>query len=70
MIQHHAGMDIKNLQYLMGHSDAGVTLNVYAHANYANAAKQMAKITDFRQKADSEKDKQKVEISTNEAVVG
>ena len=66
----NAGMDIKNLQYLMGHSDAGVTLNVYAHANYANAAKQMAKITDFRQKADSEKDKQKVDISTNEAVVG
>lgn len=23
------GMDIKNLQYLMGHSDAGITLNVY-----------------------------------------
>lgn len=32
------GMDIKNLQYLMGHSDAGVTLNVYTHASYARAA--------------------------------
>lgn len=24
-----AGMDIKSLQYLMGHSDVGITLNVY-----------------------------------------
>lgn len=28
------GMDIKTLQYLMGHSDVGVTLNVYTHASY------------------------------------
>lgn len=28
----NAGMAIKDLQYLMGHSDADVTLNVYAHA--------------------------------------
>ena len=34
----NSGMDIKNLQYLMGHSDAGVTLNVYTHASYAHAA--------------------------------
>lgn len=47
----NAGMDIKNLQYLMGHSDASVTLNVYAHANYTHAANQMAEITDFRQKS-------------------
>lgn len=30
----NAGMDIKTLQYVMGHSDVGVTLNVYAHASY------------------------------------
>ena len=42
------GMDIKNLQYLMGHSDAGVTLNVYTHASYAHAAEQMAEISQFR----------------------
>ncbi len=47
----NAGMDIKNLQYLMGHSDAGVTLNVYAHSNYSYAASQMAEITEFRQKS-------------------
>lgn len=49
------GMDIKNLQYLMGHSDVGVTLNVYTHANYAHAADQMAKITEFRRKSRSKK---------------
>ena len=53
----NAGMDIKDLQYLMGHSDAGVTLNVYTHANYAHAADQMAKITDFRQKTNLENEK-------------
>ena len=30
----NAGMDIKTLQYVMGHSDVGVTLNVYTHASY------------------------------------
>lgn len=43
----NAGMDIKNLQYLMGHSDVGVTLNVYTHASYENAAKQMFNIIEF-----------------------
>lgn len=46
----NAGMDIKNLQYLMGHSDAGVTLNVYTHASYAHAASQMVQIKDFQAK--------------------
>ena len=48
------GIDIKNLQYLMGHSDAGVTLNVYTHASYAHAAEQMTKITQLRQYSDSD----------------
>ena len=33
-----------NLQYLMGHSDAGVTLNVYTHASYSHAASQMVSL--------------------------
>ena len=41
----NSGMDIKNLQYLMGHSDASVTLNVYSHANYSVAENQMMKIS-------------------------
>ena len=44
----NAGMDIKNLQYLMGHSDAGVTLNVYTHASYQHAADQLVQIKDFQ----------------------
>lgn len=42
-----AGMDVKNLQYLMGHSDVGVTLNVYTHTSYDRAADQMAKLIHF-----------------------
>ena len=44
----NAGMDINALQYVMGHSDVGVTLNVYTHASYERAAEQMAKIWDFK----------------------
>ncbi|NBI77038.1 hypothetical protein D3Z42_16665 [Lachnospiraceae bacterium] len=43
----NAGMDIKNLQYVMGHSDVGVTLNVYTHASFDHAAEQMARIIDL-----------------------
>ena len=64
------GMDIKDLQYLMGHSDAGVTLNVYTHASYAHAAEQVAKISEFRQKAGSNKDKYQADLSAAGAVVG
>lgn len=44
----NAGMDIKNLQYVMGHSDVGVTLNVYTHSSSDRAAEQMTKIIDFK----------------------
>lgn len=47
----NAGMDVKTLQYLMGHSDVGVTLNIYTHASYDRAAEQMAKLVDFRDAA-------------------
>ncbi len=43
----NAGMNIKNLQYLMGHSDAGVTMNVYTHMSYIQAEAQMAEILAF-----------------------
>ncbi len=39
-----SGMDVKALQYLMGHSDAGVTMNVYTHTSYDFAMKQLVKI--------------------------
>ncbi|MBR2927591.1 MAG: site-specific integrase [Oscillospiraceae bacterium] len=43
-----AGLDIKKLQYIMGHSDVGVTMNVYTHMNYEQAAEQMARVVEFR----------------------
>ena len=44
----NAGMDIKTLQYVMGHSDVGVTLNVYTHASYDRAAEQMLRSASFQ----------------------
>jgi len=43
----NAGMEVKALQYLMGHSDVGVTLNVYTHTSYDKAAEQMEKVLPF-----------------------
>lgn len=52
----NSGMDVKMLQYLMGHSDVGVTLNVYTHSSYERAAEQMIKVVQFRkaEKADKQ----------------
>ena len=41
-------MDVKSLQYVMGHSDVGVTLNVYTHANYDRAEEQMTELIEFK----------------------
>lgn len=37
----NAGLELKSLQYVMGHSDAGITMNVYTHINYNRAEQQM-----------------------------
>lgn len=44
----NAGMEIKSLQYLMGHADAYTTLNTYTHSSYAAAEKAHAKIAASR----------------------
>ena len=49
--------DIKALQYVMGHSDASITLNVYTHASYDHAAEQMAKLVDFPGSSDRQERK-------------
>ncbi|MBR2949484.1 MAG: site-specific integrase [Lachnospiraceae bacterium] len=49
-----AGMDLKSLQYLMGHSDASVTLNVYTHNSYEKAEESMAQIVTFGGKKQAE----------------
>ena len=43
----NAGIDIKSLQYLMGHADVSVTMNVYTHNSYEKAEESMAKICNF-----------------------
>lgn len=38
------GVDVKTVQYMMGHSTANVTMNVYAHTNSIAAAKAFRKV--------------------------
>ena len=42
-----AGMNPKTLQYLMGHSDIGVTMNVYTHLGLEDAAAEMARMKEM-----------------------
>jgi len=42
--QAKAGMNPKTLQYLMGHSDIGVTLNTYTHLGLEDAAEEMRRL--------------------------
>ena len=38
------GMNPKTLQYLMGHSDIGVTLNTYTHIGYYDAKEELKRV--------------------------
>ena len=38
-----AGIPVKELQYLMGHSDVGTTLKIYTHLDYEAAEKSFQK---------------------------
>ncbi len=42
-------MHVTNLQYLMGHSDATVTMNVYTHPSYDSAKASLDKIIHLQQ---------------------
>ncbi|MCR4837565.1 MAG: site-specific integrase [Eubacterium sp.] len=42
-----SGMNPKTLQYLMGHSSIGVTLDVYAHVNFDDAMDEVSKYAGF-----------------------
>lgn len=44
----HAGMKVKTLQYIMGHSSAAVTLNVYSHVNIDSMISEMSGIDRLR----------------------
>ena len=39
-----AGMDIKALQNVMGHSDASITMNVYNHSSFERTEKEMQRV--------------------------
>lgn len=41
-----SGMNPKTLQYIMGHSEIGVTLNTYTHLGYEDAEEEMQKVVD------------------------
>ena len=45
-----SGMNPKTLQYIMGHSDIGVTLNTYTHVQYEDAKKEMSEICELKLK--------------------
>ena len=52
-----AGMNPKTLQYLLGHSDISVTMNVYTHIGFDDAEEEIRKM-DQVQKARAEIEKQ------------
>ena len=51
-----SGMNPKTLQYLMGHSDISVTMNVYTHVGLNDAEEELRRMEDF-QKAQAEVEK-------------
>ena len=53
-----SGMNPKTLQYLMGHSDISVTMNVYTHIGFDDAEEELKRMEEFR-KAQAEVDQKK-----------
>ncbi len=45
-------MNPKTLQYLMGHSDVSVTLNIYTHTGYDDAKKELARLKEAKKELD------------------
>ncbi len=56
--QAKAGMNPKTLQYLMGHSDISVTMNVYTHIGFDDAEEELKRMEELG-KAQAEIEKQK-----------
>jgi len=44
-----SGMNPKTLQYLMGHSDIGVTMSVYTHLGLDDAKDEMIRMEELEQ---------------------
>ena len=43
-----SGTNPKTLQYLMGHSDISVTMNVYTHIGFNDAEEESKRMEEFR----------------------
>ena len=43
-----SGMNPKTLQYLMGHSDIGVTMNTYTYLGLEDAQEELKRVEDLR----------------------
>ena len=57
------GMNPKTLQYLMGHSDISVTMNVYTHVNFDDAEEELRRMESFRlaqKEIDDKNDKRQI----------
>ncbi len=60
-----AGMNPKTLQYLMGHSDIGVTMNTYTHLGLDDAKDEMIRLEELEQaKKEIEKTSEKQKPAT------
>lgn len=46
--QANAEMNPKTLQYLMGHSDIFITMNVYTHISFDDAEEELKRMEEFR----------------------
>ena len=58
-----AGMNPNTLQYLMGHSDISVTMNVYTHVNFDDAEEELKRMESFRlaqKEIDDKNDKREI----------
>lgn len=58
------GMNPKALQYLMGHSDIGVTLNTYTHLGLEDATDELRRMEDMENaRKELEKNKEEENVS-------
>lgn len=62
-LQAKAGMYPKTLQYRMGHSDIGVTMNVYTHLGLEDAETEMARLQEAE---DARREQEKLMGKTDE----
>jgi len=52
-----SGMNPKTLQYLMGHSDIGGTMNVYTHLGLEDASEELQRMQEARKELDKQEGK-------------